>query len=72
MNPTFVETVIQTETGSYDIEAGIRRIGDDLLVAIRGGEKPHIGAIAVAPAKTEPQNPGNNQRDSFCFLLSGP
>jgi len=57
MNPTFVETYIKTETGSFDIEAGVRRVGDDLLVAIWGGEKPHIGAVSVAQSRPSLKNP---------------
>ncbi len=71
MNPTFVETVIQTETGSYDIEAGIRRIGDDLLVAIRGGEKPHIGAIAVAQPRPSLKTPETTSATASVFCFPG-
>jgi len=40
--------MVKTSTGDYDIQAEVRRIGTDLLVAIWGGEMPHIGAVAVA------------------------
>jgi hypothetical protein len=40
--------VFKTREGKYDIEAAVRLIGTDLLVAIWGGEKPHIGAVATA------------------------
>ena len=52
-----METKVKTETGSFDIEAGIRWIGDDLLVAIWGGEKPHIGAVAVAQSRPSLKDP---------------
>ena len=39
---------MKTDTGAFDIEATVMRIGDDYLVAIWGGDKPHIGAIAAA------------------------
>ena len=39
---------VKTTEGAYDIGARVMRIGQDLLVAIYGGEKPHIGAVAVA------------------------
>ncbi len=39
---------VKTNEGSYDIVARVMRIGGDLLVAVYGGEKPHIGAVAVA------------------------
>ena len=57
MKPKFLETKVKTETGSFDIEAGIRWIGDDLLVAIWGGEKPHIGAVAVAQSRPSLKDP---------------
>ena len=44
----FVEFTIKTDTEAYDLEAFVKQIGQDLLVAIWGGEKPHIGAVAVA------------------------
>jgi hypothetical protein len=37
-----------TEEGRYDLEAHAQWIGNDLLVAIWGGEQPHIGAVALA------------------------
>lgn len=42
------EFIVRTAEGAYDLEASVRWIGKDLLVAIWGGEKPHIGAVAVA------------------------
>ncbi len=39
---------IQTREGAYDIEAHVRRIGSDLLVAVWGGARPHIGAVSIA------------------------
>jgi gallate decarboxylase subunit D len=38
----------RTEEGRYDLEASARWIGGDLLVAIWGGEQPHVGAVALA------------------------
>jgi hypothetical protein len=42
------EFTIQTEEDAYNLSASVRLIGEDVLVAIWGGEKPHIGAVAVA------------------------
>jgi len=33
---------------AYNLEAFVKRIGKDLLVAIWGGDRPHIGAVAAA------------------------
>jgi len=43
-----LEFRIKTEKDVYNLEAFVMKIGQDLLVAIWGGEKPHIGAVAVA------------------------
>ena len=59
MKETFFEVKVKTNTGSFDIEAGVKRIGDDLLVAISGGEKPHIGAVSVAQSRPSLKNPDN-------------
>ncbi len=49
--------MVKTSTGAYDIQAEVRRIGTDLLVAIWGGEMPHIGAVAVAQPRPSLRDP---------------
>jgi hypothetical protein len=49
--------MIKTDTGAYDLTASVRWIGPDLLVAIWGGEKPHIGAVAVAQPRPSLKDP---------------
>ncbi len=49
--------MVETSTGAYDIQAEVRWIGTDLLVAIWGGEKPHIGAVAVAQPRPSLRDP---------------
>jgi hypothetical protein len=51
------EFMLKTDTGGYDLTASVRRIGPDLLVAIWGGEKPHIGAVAVAQPRPSLKDP---------------
>jgi gallate decarboxylase subunit D len=43
-----MDFTVRTSEGEYDLEAAVRMIGEDLLVAVWGGEKPHIGAVSVA------------------------
>ena len=43
-----MEFRIKTKEEAYRLEASVQEIGKDLLIAIWGGEKPHIGAVAVA------------------------
>jgi hypothetical protein len=52
-----VEFTLKTNTGAFDLEANVRRIGPDLLVAIWGGEKPHIGAVAAALPRPSLKDP---------------
>jgi len=55
---TSKEFTVKTEEDAYNLSASARLIGDDVLVAIWGGEKPHIGAVAVAqprPSLRDPQ-----------------
>ncbi len=51
------EFTVTTHAGRLDISAWVRLIGTDLLVAISGGEKPHIGAVAVAQPRPSLRNP---------------
>ncbi len=39
---------VEVKEGRFRIEGQIEEIGPDLLVSIRGGTKPHIGAIGMA------------------------
>ena len=39
---------LKTDREAYNLEAFVKEIGQDLLVAMWGGERPHIGAVAVA------------------------
>jgi hypothetical protein len=43
-----LEFTIKTKEEAYRLEASVKEIGEDILVAIWGGERPHIGAVAVA------------------------
>ena len=51
------EFTIHTEEKEYNLSASVRCIGADVLVAIWGGEKPHIGAVAVAQPRPSLRDP---------------
>lgn len=65
-----MEFTLKTEEGAYDLEANVRLIGNDLLVAIWGGEKPHIGAVSVAQPRPslEDENVTSATASVFCFV----
>ena len=62
--------LIKTSEGEYDLEASVRLIGHDLLVAIWGGEKPHIGAVSVAQPRPSLKDPKviSATASVFCFI----
>ena len=64
------EFTIETDTGDYDLAANVRVIGADLLVAIWGGERPHIGAVAVAQPRPSLKDPDVTSASTsvFCFV----
>ncbi|UCF84277.1 MAG: hypothetical protein JSV50_01185 [Desulfobacteraceae bacterium] len=62
---------VKTKEGAFDLEASIRRIGQDLLVAIWGGEKPHIGAVAVAQPRPSLRDPNVTSASVSVICLLG-
>jgi predicted nucleotidyltransferase len=51
-----MEWTVKT-TGEYPIEAAVRVLGDDLLIAVWGGTHPHIGAIGIAHPRPSLKDP---------------
>ena len=64
------EFIIQTDEDSYNLSASIRLIGEDVLVAIWGGERPHIGAVAVAQPRPSLKDPDVTSATAsvICFV----
>jgi len=65
-----LEFRIDTDTEAYNLEAFVKQIGEDLLVAIWGGEKPHIGAVAVAQPRPSLKDESvvSATASVFCYL----
>ena len=66
-----LEFTLQTEEDAYNLSASVRLIGDDVLVAIWGGEKPHIGAVAVAQPRPSLRDPEVTSSSGSVFCLVG-
>jgi hypothetical protein len=66
-----MEFTIDTSEGAYDISASVRRIGPDILVAIWGGEKPHIGAVAMAQPRPSLKDPEVTSATASVFAYVG-
>ena len=62
---------VKTEEGAYDIEAHVSTIGQDILVAIWGGERPHIGAVSVAQPRPSLKDPNTTSATASVICLLG-
>ena len=62
---------VKTSEGSYDLEASVQRIGKDFLIAIWGGEKHHIGAVAVAQPRPSLKDPRATSSSASVICLLG-
>jgi hypothetical protein len=65
------EFTLQTEEDAYNLSASVRLIGEDVLVAIWGGEKPHIGAVAVAQPRPSLKDPEVTSSSASVICLVG-
>ena len=66
-----MEFTVATNEGSYDLKASVRLIGEDLLVAIWGGERPHIGAVSMAQPRPSLKDPEATSATASVFCLLG-
>ena len=66
-----MEFVVKTDKGNFDLEASVRFVGKDLLVAIWGGERPHIGAVAIAQPRPSLKDPAQISSTGSVFCLMG-
>lgn len=62
---------LSSEGERYQIHATARLIGEDLLVAIWGGTRPHIGAVAVALPRPSLADSQRASSTSSVFTLLG-
>jgi hypothetical protein len=61
---------VSTNQGLYDLSANIQIIGSDLLISVWGGEKPHIGAVAISEPRPSLKDASEISASTsvFCFL----
>jgi hypothetical protein len=65
-----LEFRVKTDKEAYNLEAFVKEIGKDFLVAICGGERPHIGAVAVAQPRPSLKDESLQSATAsvFCYL----
>jgi hypothetical protein len=66
-----MDFTVKTDEGAYDLEAAVRLIGRDVLVAIWGGEKPHIGAVSMAQPRPSLKDANVISATASVFCLVG-
>jgi len=62
---------VEVKEGRFRIEGLVEEVGQDLLVSIRGGTKPHIGAIGMATPRPSLKDPGKWSATSSNFTFIG-
>ena len=60
--------VKKISTPDFDIEAGAAKIGEDILLYIQGGDKPHIGCTVMAVPR--PSLSGNGERSVTSSVMN--
>ena len=65
-----MEFRVKTDKEVYNLEAFVKEIGKDFLVAIWGDERPHIGAVAVAQPRPSLKDESLRSATAsvFCYL----
>lgn len=62
---------IKVSRGRFRIEASIQEVGQDVLVSIWGGSRPHIGAIGMATPRPSLKDPKKLSATSSNFTFVG-
>jgi len=62
---------ISIKEGRFKLEASLRTLGPDLLVAVWGGTHPHIGAVALAQPRPSLRNKKKTSATSSVLTLLG-
>jgi hypothetical protein len=55
----------------YPLEAEVLELGEDLVVALWGGERPHIGAVAMAEPRPSLKDPQKTSATASVFTYLG-
>ncbi len=66
------ENIVMTEGSMpYEVRAEVCQIGEDVVVLVSGGEKPHVGAVAVGIPRPSLEDPGVVSSTASVFALVG-
>ena len=62
---------VSVKQGKFKINAAIREMGPDILVAVWGGTFPHIGAVGMAQARQSLKSAEETSATSSVFTFLG-
>ncbi len=62
---------ITTNGGNYPLAAALRLVGNDILLAVWGGESPHVGAVAIAEPRPSLKNPDEISATGSVYAVIG-
>lgn len=62
---------VSASGGKFEISAEVLEMGDDCLVAVWGGTRPHIGAVGMAQVRPSLRDPNKSSATSSVFTFVG-
>ena len=62
---------VSAKKGRFKVVAAVHEIGPDILVAVWGGNRPHIGAIGMAQARQSLRDEEETAATGSVFTLLG-
>ena len=64
-------SIFKTQEGNFDLTASVTKVGQDAVVVIFGGERPHIGAVALADPRQSLRDPEKTSATASVLCLTG-
>lgn len=62
---------VEREVRGYPLRVGVKRIGEDLLISVEGGQKPHIGCVIQSIPRPSLTGDGSYSATSSVLNLTG-
>ena len=63
--------IFKTQEGRFELTASVTKVGQDAVVVIFGGEKPHVGAVALADPRRSLRDPETISATASVLCLTG-
>lgn len=61
----------RTTTGRHDLKARVMKLGEDYVVCIWGGDRPHVGAVGMALPRPSLKDPEVRSSTGSVFTYPG-